>query len=108
MTDKIQYNKKEYRLNKLTVDNLSKLKSKTGLTYNKLFIELIKNYCMDKTLTKEQQEKLNKLTSVKIGDICPHCGIGTIELKYSKYGTFLGCSQFPRCTFKQNKIKYNI
>ena len=32
---------------------------------------------------------------------CPYCKVGTIYLKQSKYGDFLGCSQYPRCAATQ-------
>ena len=51
--------------------------------------------------TKEELEKLEKLTKVRIGSLCPHCTFGTIKLVYGKYGKFLGCDQFPSCAFSQ-------
>lgn len=29
--------------------------------------------------------------------ICPGCGEGTLVLRKSRYGEFLGCSRFPKC-----------
>ncbi len=32
------------------------------------------------------------------GRICPHCE-GALHIKTGKYGRFIGCSQYPKCTF---------
>ena len=34
-------------------------------------------------------------------DTCPWCG-GKLVTRRGKYGTFLGCSSYPRCKFKRN------
>lgn len=34
-------------------------------------------------------------------DICPHCG-GQLVLRHGKYGTFYGCSNYPKCKFTLN------
>ena len=31
---------------------------------------------------------------------CPDCAIGRVVVRQSQYGPFLGCSQFPDCTYK--------
>lgn len=36
------------------------------------------------------------------GDTCPRCG-GKLVERNGKYGSFLGCSNFPRCRFTRNK-----
>jgi len=56
-------------------------------------------------LTKEQKERLAKLTNVKIGDACPHCQLGVIKYCAGKYGGFLGCSDFPNCAYSKKIIK---
>ena len=33
---------------------------------------------------------------------CPECGKGTLSLKVSKYGAFLGCSNYPECKYTKN------
>lgn len=32
---------------------------------------------------------------------CPDCSTGVVVVRQSQYGKFLGCSQFPDCTFKE-------
>jgi len=39
--------------------------------------------------------------NIGFGSDCPHCKIGTIDVKRSKYGEFYGCSRFPYCAFSQ-------
>ncbi len=31
--------------------------------------------------------------------ICPRCGIGKLGLRLSKFGAFIGCSQYPECKY---------
>lgn len=44
-------------------------------------------------------EKQNRGVSKSHG-ICPRCG-GRMELKSGKYGTFYGCSNYPRCKYTE-------
>ena len=40
---------------------------------------------------------------------CPHCKIGQIVMKTSRYGQFLACDRFPVCAYKQNiKVEFDI
>jgi ssDNA-binding Zn-finger/Zn-ribbon topoisomerase 1 len=46
------------------------------------------------------------------GDKCPGCGhkdrknVGVLVVKVGNYGSFLGCSHFPRCRYTE-KMKFN-
>src|SRR5690606_17119907 len=31
--------------------------------------------------------------------LCPRCGTGQLSLKLSRYGAFVGCSNYPECGF---------
>ncbi|MDR2794619.1 MAG: type I DNA topoisomerase [Holosporaceae bacterium] len=33
--------------------------------------------------------------------VCPECKIGELSLKIGKYGSFLGCSRYPECSYVQ-------
>ncbi|MDO9074108.1 MAG: UvrD-helicase domain-containing protein [Rubrivivax sp.] len=35
-------------------------------------------------------------------EVCPKCGIGFLVPRTGPYGSFLGCSSFPRCRHKRN------
>ena len=47
-----------------------------------------------KTATKERENKIQN-------GICPKCG-GQLVLRKGKFGSFYGCSNYPRCHFTQN------
>lgn len=36
--------------------------------------------------------------------ICPKCGHSLVKRK-SKYGAFIGCSNYPNCDYKKNVTK---
>jgi len=38
--------------------------------------------------------------SGKVGDRCPQCRQGRMERKQGKYGSFVGCSRWPKCNAK--------
>ena len=40
---------------------------------------------------------------IHIDYICPDCG-GSMEVKNSRYGYFLGCHNYPKCKHKQNPL----
>lgn len=42
------------------------------------------------------------ITIQQPGSLCSACGKGTLEIKTSKYGVFLGCNRFPKCAGKCN------
>ena len=46
--------------------------------------------------------KINqKIASIKTGgEICPECG-GKLIMRNGKYGSFIGCSNFPKCRYTQ-------
>ena len=46
--------------------------------------------------------KINeKIASIKTdGGICPKCG-GKLIMREGKYGSFIGCSNFPKCRYTQ-------
>ena len=59
-----------------------------------------------------KEEKENHVSSVRRNldrknemvnsGICPRCG-GTLVRRQGKYGSFYGCSNYPKCTFTSNK-----
>lgn len=46
------------------------------------------------TVARGSRDKLEKIKS----DICPRCG-GSLVFRSGKYGSFKGCSNYPRCRF---------
>lgn len=53
-----------------------------------------------KMVKKKIRENREKLTS----EVCPNCGSYLIKRK-GKFGEFLGCSNFPQCSYTINKSK---
>jgi uncharacterized Zn finger protein (UPF0148 family) len=47
-----------------------------------------------RSIYKNINEKNRKITE----NICPRCG-GTLVRKNGKYGSFTGCSNYPKCKF---------
>ena len=51
----------------------------------------------NKAVTKINQ----KIASIKTdGGVCPKCG-GQLIMRDGKYGTFIGCTNFPKCRYTQ-------
>ncbi len=53
-------------------------------------------------LKRKAKEKISKkIASVKTkGGVCPKCG-GELIMREGKYGSFIGCSNFPKCRYTQ-------
>lgn len=53
-------------------------------------------------LKKKAKNKIDKkIASIKTkGGVCPKCG-GELIMREGKYGTFIGCSNYPKCRYTQ-------
>lgn len=53
-------------------------------------------------LKKKAVTKINqKIASIKTdGGVCPKCG-GKLIMRDGKYGTFIGCSNYPKCRYTE-------
>ena len=51
---------------------------------------------------KEHVKNIRQTQSDLKAGICPRCG-GELVERNGKYGKFLGCSNYPKCTFILNK-----
>lgn len=51
------------------------------------------------------EEDIKKISSEKIysDKICPQCG-GRLIVRNGKYGTFLGCSNYPKCKYNETLV----
>ena len=68
----------------------------------KLFVDVIsKKNITDKKQRKEHIKKIRDNKKNFDSNICPKCG-GTLVERHSQYGTFWGCSNYPKCTYKKN------
>ena len=93
-------------------DYLTLIGIKDDVTYR---IFLNKNFCkvMDKDTDREitffghtpvdNIKMSHRIDEINTELICPECG-SSMEIKNSKYGMFIGCSDYPKCKHKQNII----
>jgi DNA topoisomerase-1 len=72
-----------------------------------LFSQNIKN--VSEVPTQDVLSKISPLimffSGVEEGKKCPKCASGKLSVKMSKFGPFLGCSNYPECDFIQNLIE---
>ncbi len=82
---------------------------------NKSFCKVMNND-MDGEITffghtsVEKIKMSHKIEEINTELICPDCG-SPMEIKYSRYGMFNGCSNYPECKHKQNIFvlgNYNV
>lgn len=59
---------------------------------------LIALKCSNQVSKEEHIENIHKMQENLENDICPRCG-GKLREVEGKYGTFKGCSNYPKCTF---------
>lgn len=50
---------------------------------------------------KDGGEELDEKVQQELADPCPQCG-GKRELKQSRFGMFIGCSNYPKCKFTKS------
>ena len=67
--------------------------------YNTLVSRNIKGYTNSRMHVKSVKE-IKKVTANDLINKCPLCG-GELVNRQSKYGSFIGCSNYPRCKFKK-------
>lgn len=58
----------------------------------------VREYVDDATHVKNVREAKKDLYNKLSSGICPKCG-GTLVERTGKYGRFIGCSNYPNCTF---------
>lgn len=50
----------------------------------------------------EQKVSRVKMEEEKLGEVCPECGVGDLLVKTGRYGKFIACSNFPKCSYTRN------
>ncbi|MFV0288678.1 MAG: type I DNA topoisomerase [Mycoplasmatales bacterium] len=60
------------------------------------------NYFMP--LLENANTNMEKIGDEPVGRDCPECGEPLVQRK-SKYGTFVGCSNFPKCKYNEIKVE---
>ncbi len=68
--------------------------------------ELLKEFYFGdfKNVLEEAQKNLKELKGEPIGKKCPECG-GELLKIYGRYGSFISCSNYPDCKYKENGKK---
>lgn len=59
-------------------------------------------------LVRDHEVEVSSLDGTDVDqEVCPECREGFLSEKKGKFGTFLGCSRFPRCKYTRNidKVK---
>ena len=41
-----------------------------------------------------------------IGRTCPQCGTGQLQIKHGRWGKFIGCDNYPECSYTEAYIEY--
>ena len=70
---------------------------------NKIIELNIKDKTERKDHVKNIKAKITEDTDKIDNMICPKCG-GELVERNGKYGTFIGCSNYPKCKFSKNKL----
>ena len=69
---------------------------------NELYDILIENNVKDRKTKKEHIKNIKTNVDKKDISKCPKCG-GTLVERESKYGKFIGCSNYPQCKYTRKK-----
>ena len=72
------------------------------LPYFAIMILIVVAYEVLVILKNRAKNKIDKkIASIKTkGGVCPKCG-GELIMREGKYGSFIGCSNFPKCRYTQ-------
>lgn len=68
------------------------------------WVELMRSFAQDfYPLLDKARETMTQIKAGIDTDLsCPQCEDGRLTMKFGKNGTFLGCSNYPTCTFTSN------
>ncbi len=81
------------------------IKSYTDVKFEKNDIERFKTKIIEANITSDRKEHVKNIHANIRRDkemiqsfVCPKCG-GNLVIRTGKHGTFLGCSNYPKCRF---------
>lgn len=80
------------------------LNSDLEVIYNKIIKLNITDKLERKNHVKNIKSKINEDNNKVDNMICPKCG-GKLIQRNSKYGIFLGCSNYPKCKFTKSNLR---
>ena len=70
--------------------------------YNRIIEVNIINKSERKNHVKNIRNKISEDNSKVDNMICPKCG-GNLVVRNGKYGSFIGCSNYPKCKFTKKR-----
>ncbi|HLD95060.1 MAG TPA: topoisomerase C-terminal repeat-containing protein, partial [Alphaproteobacteria bacterium] len=74
----------------------------------KTAIDSTKDLTISEVIEKVQKDLENYLFSSmqphEVVKTCPKCGHGALELKLGRFGAFLGCSNYPECSYTKQLV----
>ncbi len=73
-----------------------------GKEEEKQLLDKFYNYFMP--LLEEANNNMEKIADEEVGRSCPECGEPLVKRK-SKFGSFVGCSAFPKCKYNEIKVE---
>ncbi len=59
----------------------------------------------EKRLENARENMPRRDVAEKVGRICPTCGDGDLLVKHSRYGKFIGCSNYPECKHTERYLE---
>ncbi|WP_192623479.1 type I DNA topoisomerase [Desulfomicrobium macestii] len=71
------------------------------------WVALLRDFTLDfnPTLDKARENMTQVKAGMDTGLSCPQCEDGRLVVKFGKNGTFLGCANYPACSFTSNYIR---
>ena len=80
------------------VDKIQSYNEEKIINTNELYNKLIDSNIKDKKIKKEHIENIKNNIAKTDTNKCPKCG-GLLVERESKYGKFIGCSNYPKCKY---------
>lgn len=92
-----------HRINQIIQGYMEKVigSSDVAAIVNKLQNQTLRNPEAKQEHILKIEEKINAFETLTAGSKCPKCE-GTLIERNGKYGSFLGCSNYPKCRFTRN------
>ena len=61
----------------------------------------------EKNLKEKEEKIIKKHITEETDEICPECG-NPLLIRWSRYGKFYGCSNFPKCKYKKSLARPSL
>lgn len=94
---KIEHDGELVRVNTI-IDKIKSYNDEIISNPDELANEIIKNNITDQNIKKEHIKNIRDNIIDKDPNKCPKCG-GLLVERSGKYGTFIGCSNYPKCKY---------